>query len=63
MSRRDVIDFLLLAAIWGASFLFMRVAAPEFGPLALNGLRSGIAALCLLPLALLRKGKSFCSPC
>ena len=58
MSRRDVIDFLLLAAIWGASFLFMRVAAPEFGPLALIGLRSGIAALCLLPLVLLREGKS-----
>ena len=58
MSRRDVIDFLLLAAIWGASFLFMRVAAPEFGPLALIGLRSGIAALCLLPLLLLREGNA-----
>ncbi len=55
MSRRDGIDFVLLAAIWGASFLFMRVGAPEFGPLALIGLRSGIAALCLLPLALLRE--------
>ena len=58
MSRRDVIDFLLLAAIWGASFLFMRVAVPEFGPFALIGLRSGIAALCLLPLVLLREGKA-----
>jgi drug/metabolite transporter (DMT)-like permease len=43
MSRRDLIDFVLLAAIWGASFLFMRVAVPEFGPFALIGLRSGIA--------------------
>ena len=58
MSRRDVIDFVLLAAIWGASFLFMRVGAPEFGPFALIGLRSGIAALCLLPLALLREGNT-----
>lgn len=58
MSRRDVIDFVLLAAIWGASFLFMRVAVPEFGPFALIGLRSGIAALCLLPLVLLREGKT-----
>ena len=27
----DYIRLLLLAAIWGASFLFMRIAAPEFG--------------------------------
>ena len=54
MSRSDLIDFLLLAAIWGASFLFMRVAAPEFGPFALIGLRSGLAALCLWPLLLAR---------
>ena len=26
-------EFLLLAAIWGASFLFMRLGAAEFGPL------------------------------
>ncbi len=58
MSRRDVIDFVLLSAIWGASFLFLRVAAPEFGPLALIGLRSGIAVLCLLPLVLMREGKT-----
>ena len=58
MSRRDVIDFVLLAAIWGASFLFLRVGVPEFGPFALIGLRSGIAALCLLPLVLLREGKT-----
>lgn len=58
MSRRDVIDFALLSAIWGASFLFMRVAVPEFGPFALIGLRSGIAVLCLLPLLLVRGGAS-----
>jgi drug/metabolite transporter (DMT)-like permease len=58
VSRRDLIDFVLLAAIWGASFLFMRVAVPEFGPFALIGLRSGIAALCLMPLVLLREGKT-----
>ena len=54
MSRSDVIDFVLLSAIWGASFLFMRVAVPEFGPFALIGLRSGLAALCLWPLLLAR---------
>lgn len=56
MIRRDIIDFVLLAAIWGASFLFMRIGAPEFGPFALIGLRSGVAALCLYPLVFLREG-------
>jgi drug/metabolite transporter (DMT)-like permease len=56
LTRRDAFDFVLLAAIWGASFLFMRIGAPEFGPFALIGLRSGIAALCLLPLVFMRDG-------
>ena len=47
-------EFLLLAMIWGASFLFMRTAAVEFGALLTAGLRVGIAALFLLPLLLLR---------
>jgi drug/metabolite transporter (DMT)-like permease len=45
---------LVLAMIWGASFLFMRTAAVEFGALLTAGLRVGIAALFLLPLLLLR---------
>jgi drug/metabolite transporter (DMT)-like permease len=48
----DLAELIALAAIWGASFLFMRIAVPEFGPLALTALRVGIASLCLLPLAL-----------
>lgn len=47
MSLRDRLELLVLAAIWGASFLFMRVAAPEFGPLALIEIRVAIAALFL----------------
>lgn len=42
-------DFLLLAAIWGASFLFMRLAAIELGALPTAALRVGIASLFLLP--------------
>lgn len=38
-----------LGAIWGASFLFMRVAAPEFGAFALVEMRLGLGALVLLP--------------
>ena len=43
-------DFLLLAAIWGASFLFMRLGALEFGAVPTAGLRVAIGALFLLPL-------------
>jgi len=32
--QRWLTEYLLLAAIWGASFLFMRLGATEFGPLA-----------------------------
>ena len=45
----NFLELLLLAAIWGASFLFMRVAAPEFGPIPLMALRVGIAMLVLAP--------------
>ncbi len=48
------IDFFILSAIWGASFLFMRMAAAEFGIWATSAVRVGIAALVLLPLALAR---------
>lgn len=50
MQRRDVIDLVLLAALWGASFLFTRIAAPAFGPLALAEVRVAIAAVILVPL-------------
>jgi drug/metabolite transporter (DMT)-like permease len=52
----DLIELVALAAIWGASFLFMRVAAPELGPVALMALRVGIAAALLLPVLALRGG-------
>lgn len=48
------LDFVLLAAIWGASFMFMRMAAVEFGAFATAGLRVCIAAAFLLPLLLAR---------
>lgn len=45
-------EFILLAALWGASFLFMRLGAAEFGPLPMVGLRVGFAALFLWPIML-----------
>lgn len=49
-----LIEFVLLGAIWGASFLFTRLSAAEFGALPTAGLRVGIAALFLLPLLWVR---------
>lgn len=46
---------LILSALWGASFLFMRVAAPEFGPVALIALRVLIAGTVLLPIVVRRR--------
>jgi len=52
--KRWLIDFVLLSAAWGASFLFMRFAALEFGPLPTALGRVAIASLCLLPIVLWR---------
>ncbi len=54
MRPRDMLDLLLLAAIWGSSFLFMRLLAPVFGPVALAFVRVAGAGLVLLPLLLWR---------
>jgi drug/metabolite transporter (DMT)-like permease len=47
-------EFVLLAAIWGASFLFTRIGTVEFGVWATAGLRVLIATLFLLPILLIR---------
>ncbi len=47
-----LVRFVLLAALWGSSFLFMRMGAQEFGALPTAGLRVAIATLFLLPLLL-----------
>lgn len=53
-ARAWVIDFVLLGAIWGSSFLFMRLAVVDFGPMPTAALRVTIASAFLLPLVLLR---------
>lgn len=50
MKGTDLGELVALAAIWGASFLFMRLGAGEFGPVALSAVRVAGAALVLLPL-------------
>ncbi len=43
MRLADILILLSLAAIWGASFLFMRVSTPDFGPVPLVAFRMTIA--------------------
>ena len=54
MKPRDLADLLMLATLWGASFLFIRIGAAEFGPVPLAALRCLGAALFLLPILTLR---------
>ncbi|HUP08628.1 MAG TPA: EamA/RhaT family transporter, partial [Caldimonas sp.] len=50
MRSADVAELLALAALWGAAFLFLRMGAGAFGPVALIAVRVGGAALLLVPL-------------
>ena len=49
---RDISELIFLSAIWGSSFLFLRLTSPVFGPIFLIEMRvlSGLAVL--LPLVL-----------
>jgi len=55
MNARDFAGLTLLAACWSISFVFMRVAIPDFGPFAMVALRVGLAALALGLLLLARR--------
>lgn len=60
MTAASFVRLLCLAAIWGGSFLFMRVAANTFGPAYLIEFRVGFAAISLLLIAFyLKKRLSF----
>ena len=47
MKPKDLLALILLGALWGGSFLFIRVAAPVLGPLVLIKLCVGVAATVL----------------
>jgi drug/metabolite transporter (DMT)-like permease len=49
-----IAEFILLAALWGSSFLFMRLGAAEFGAVPTAGVRVSLAALFLLPVFLVQ---------
>lgn len=48
MRVRDAIEWVILAAIWGGSFLFTKVAVPEFGAYAVVAVRLAVAAAVLV---------------
>ncbi len=48
----DYLVLILLSAIWGASFLFLRMASPVFGPFFLIELRVASGLLVLLPVCI-----------
>jgi drug/metabolite transporter (DMT)-like permease len=62
---RDLLDMLLLGAIWGGAFPLLRIASPAFGPVALIGVRTAAASIVLLALLgrrevlLARRGRLF----
>ena len=47
-------DYLVLGALWGSSFLFMRFSALEFGAMATAAGRVAIAAAFLLPIVIVK---------
>jgi drug/metabolite transporter (DMT)-like permease len=47
MNTANLLRLILLAAIWGSSFLFMRISAPVLGPAVLIEYRVGVAAVFL----------------
>lgn len=51
-SFRDYAELVLLSAIWGMSFLFLRIAAPALGPVFLVEMRVASALLVMIPLLL-----------
>ena len=55
MEIRYWILLTFLGALWGSAFMFIKVATPEFGPVALVNTRLIIASLIFLPILLRNK--------
>lgn len=55
MNLRELAAFVLLSALWGGSFIFIRVAVPDLGPIPLMFGRVSIAAAALGVVAVVLK--------
>jgi drug/metabolite transporter (DMT)-like permease len=56
VSRRQLGLLVLLAAIWGSSFMFIKIGLRELHPMAIAWVRTALGTLVLLPIAVLRVG-------
>ncbi|MFI5282129.1 MAG: DMT family transporter [Candidatus Dormibacterales bacterium] len=56
MTRRGLLLFALMCVIWGIPYLLIRVSVSELSPAMLVFVRTGIAALVLMPIVLARNG-------
>src|SRR6266852_5015730 len=56
MTRRGLLLFVAMCVIWGIPYLFIRIAVHELTPATLVFLRTAIAAIVLLPIAIRRGG-------
>ncbi|HEY3163162.1 MAG TPA: DMT family transporter [Candidatus Limnocylindrales bacterium] len=54
MTRRGLILFALMSVIWGIPYLFIRIAVAEITPATLVLVRTSLAAVILLPIAIAR---------
>ncbi len=54
VTRRGLLLFASMCLVWGIPYLFIRIAVSELSPATLVFLRTGLAALVLLPIALKR---------
>lgn len=57
MKTKSLILLLILASLWGPSFLFIKIAVAEVPPITLAALRIGIAALLLFAFLYMRGGR------
>jgi len=55
MNPADIAQLLVLAAVWGGSFLFIRIGVADFGVAPLVAVRVGIGALFLLAVLFARR--------
>src|SRR3989442_15469085 len=57
MTRRGLLLFAAMCVIWGIPYLFIRVAVGELTPATLVFVRTGVAALILMPFVLRPGGR------
>ncbi|MDB0058963.1 EamA family transporter [Gammaproteobacteria bacterium] len=55
MELKNWILLILLGAVWGSAFMFIKISADDFGPILLVNLRLLLAGLLFIPFLLQKK--------